>query len=127
MQIFLPLLALRDRCANSSYVSFNIPAPYMPTGPQTMVPFLQVQNSNLVAPRSKRWLVCHRQTYDTRSDGDNLSSGYYGSKSGLGAIMKSCSRKKILMSCRRSGSEDIEVLAIAPRSDVFKVTGFYLL
>ena len=96
----------------------------MPTGPQTMVPILQVQNSNLVAPTSQRWIVCHQQSYDTRSDGNNLSSDYYGSESGLGSIQESCSRKKILMSCRKAGNEDIEVLAIAPRSDVFKVTGF---
>lgn len=84
-------------CQNGTCVS-NL---YAPSGIQTNVPVASLTG----------WTLCYQDTY--ASTGTAVSS-----------ILNQCSRAKLLVACRQTGSNTISLLAWAGRSDVtFQVPG----
>ena len=59
------------------------------------------------------WTQCHSESMTVHQD-----------PSGLDAIMRKCSKSKLIMGCRKSGSSTITLLAAAPNGkEALKVTG----
>lgn len=76
---------------------------YLPNGPQTNVPQATVTND--------RWVLCHNQSYNVNLDDEQIDT-----------IQAKCSKKKVLMACKRVGSTVFNVLAWADKSTVFGTT-----
>jgi hypothetical protein len=72
-------------------------AGYLPVGPQQNVALREVENGG--------WTMCYLANYDDDID--------------LAAIRGRCDRSRVMVGCRREGSDTIQVLAQAPRDDVF--------
>jgi len=76
---------------------------YYPKGPQLNVPVSKVTSNG--------WRVCFNQTYD-----NSMYNMFDKIRDEL------CRGEKIIMACRQTGSDDLTLLAAAPREDVFRVT-----
>lgn len=73
---------------------------YVRVGVQTNVP---------VATATSGWTECYKEGYEANSS--------------IAALLASCSKSKLMMACRQTGSPTFNVLAQAPRADVFFDTG----
>ena len=67
----------------------------VPYGPQTNVPETKVTGGG--------WTRCHVERFNV-----------YQNSSSLAAIQNKCSKKKLMMGCRKTGSSTITLLAAAP-------------
>ena len=76
----------------------------MPEGPQTAVETSVITEG--------LWVECDKQTLNTKMDEERIAS-----------IESSCLRNKVMMGCKKITSSTLDVLAWAPRDDVFGVTG----
>jgi hypothetical protein len=78
---------------------------YAPVGPQT-----DVAVSALTG-----WTLCYADTY--------ANSMWFGDRTPLASIQAACSKARLLLACRASGSTTLTLLAWAPREDVLQPTG----
>jgi hypothetical protein len=77
-------------------------ASYNPIGPQTNVPLSTVTNGG--------WALCFSETYATNG-------------TSLATVESDCNKSRLMMACRQTGSQTIQLLAQAPRADVLFDTG----
>ncbi|POZ51221.1 hypothetical protein [Methylovulum psychrotolerans] len=75
---------------------------YDPIGPQTNVPVATLANS--------RWHECYRETYKTTG-------------TGLATIQNQCPGSNLMLACRPTGSDTVQLLSEALRADVLFDTG----
>jgi hypothetical protein len=75
---------------------------YVPVGPQLNVPLATVTNGG--------WVECYRDLYNN-------------SATPMATITGQCNRNRVMVGCRRTGAATIQLLAWAPRTDVFFDTG----
>jgi hypothetical protein len=73
---------------------------YQPVGPQ----------NNIAVASLSGWTECYRDLYNNSS-------------TTIASIQTACSKAKIMMACRPTGSATLQLLAWAPRTDVFFDTG----
>jgi hypothetical protein len=75
---------------------------YRPVGPQMNVPVTTVTNGG--------WTECLRESYSVNG-------------TPLATLQAQCSRANIMVACRTNGNANLQLLAQAPRADVFFNTG----
>ena len=97
---------LKCDCTGTGYAGATCSSSfYFPYGPQT--------NVNEEKVTSGGWTQCH-------SESMTVPQG----QSSLDAIIRKCSKSKLIMGCRKSGSSTITLLAAAPNGkEALKVTG----
>ena len=76
----------------------------MPKGPQVNVPEEKITNG--------RWTLCHKQTFNDALNDNKLRS----------IQSNKCSKKKVLVGCKKVGSKVLDVLAWADNNVVFGMT-----
>ena len=95
---------MRCDCTGTGHVGATCGI-YFPYGPQT--------NVNEEKVTSEGWTECHSESMTVRQNSANLD-----------AIMRKCSKSKLIMGCRKVGSSTITLLAAAPKGkEALKVTG----
>ena len=75
---------------------------YNPVGPQTNVPLSTVTGGG--------WTMCFSETYDTT--GTSIAS-----------VLSQCPGAQLMLACRLTGSNTIQLLAEAPKADVLTANG----
>ena len=82
----------------------SLEATYLPKGPQVKVPEEKITNG--------RWILCHKQTFNGALNDNKLRS----------IQRNKCSKKKVLVGCKKVGSKVLDVLAWADNRVVFGMT-----
>jgi hypothetical protein len=74
---------------------------YVPVGPQLNVPLATVTNGG--------WTQCYLDDFNQMPS--------------IASVQMACNRNRVMLGCRLTGSNTIQLLAWAPRADVFFDTG----
>ena len=85
----------------------------MPEGPQTDISETKVIEG--------KWTLCHQRNLNAYLD-DSTIDGYSNGEKHIDGIKDACFRNNVMMGCKEKDSPTIDLLAWAPRGDVFRTT-----